>query len=63
MAERSSHIFVITTFYIDLNKAADARRVVVVTGTSNTVGAAGGWLLGGGHSSLSRFFGLGVDSK
>jgi len=24
-----------------------------------TVGAAGGWILGGGHSALSRYFGLG----
>ena len=24
-----------------------------------TVGAAGGWQLGGGHSALSRYFGLG----
>ncbi|KAF8904749.1 hypothetical protein CPB84DRAFT_1772742 [Gymnopilus junonius] len=27
-----------------------------------TVGAAGGWQLGGGHSALSRYFGLGVDN-
>ncbi|KAJ7137762.1 hypothetical protein C8R44DRAFT_838071 [Mycena epipterygia] len=27
-----------------------------------TVGAAGGWLLGGGHSVLSPFYGLGVDN-
>ncbi|KAF9553219.1 FAD-binding domain-containing protein [Agrocybe pediades] len=27
-----------------------------------TVGAAGGWLLGGGHSPLSRYFGYGVDN-
>ncbi|KAF4613051.1 hypothetical protein D9613_010701 [Agrocybe pediades] len=27
-----------------------------------TVGAAGGWVLGGGHSALSRYYGLGVDN-
>ncbi|KAF9554313.1 FAD-binding domain-containing protein [Agrocybe pediades] len=27
-----------------------------------TVGAAGGWLLGGGHSALTRYFGYGVDN-
>ncbi|KDQ14537.1 hypothetical protein BOTBODRAFT_174716 [Botryobasidium botryosum FD-172 SS1] len=48
--------------FYDLNKQCDARRVVAVTGTSNTVGAAGGWLLGGGHSSLSPLYGLGVDN-
>ena len=28
-----------------------------------TVGSAGGWLLGGGHSALSRYFGYGTLSK
>jgi hypothetical protein len=45
-----------------VNEAADAAGVVVVGGQSWSVGAAGGWILGGGHSSLSRQFGLGVDS-
>ncbi|KAG8794101.1 hypothetical protein FRC17_008339, partial [Serendipita sp. 399] len=43
-------------------KAADAHGVVVVGGTGYTVGAAGGWLLGGGHSALSPQYGLGVDN-
>ncbi|KAL4874763.1 hypothetical protein BJY04DRAFT_233302 [Aspergillus karnatakaensis] len=34
----------------------------VVGGTSNTVGAAGGWITGGGHSLLSNELGLGVDN-
>jgi hypothetical protein len=36
---------------------------VVVGGSSYSVGAAGGWVLGGGHSSLSPQYGLGVDSE
>lgn len=32
-----------------------------VTGFSRSVGAAGGWLAGGGHSPMSPAFGLGVD--
>jgi hypothetical protein len=36
---------------------------VVVGGNSYSVGAAGGWVLGGGHSSLSPQYGLGVDSR
>ena len=35
----------------------------MVGGIAYTVGAAGGWILGGGHSSLSPQYGLGVDSK
>jgi hypothetical protein len=35
---------------------------VVVGGNSYSVGPAGGWVLGGGHSSLSPQYGLGVDS-
>jgi len=35
----------------------------VVGGIAYTVGAAGGWILGGGHSSLSPQYGLGVDSE
>ncbi|KAL4820470.1 hypothetical protein BDW67DRAFT_95530 [Aspergillus spinulosporus] len=34
----------------------------VVGGASNTVGAAGGWITGGGHSMLSNELGLGVDN-
>ncbi|KAG8872832.1 hypothetical protein FRC20_008979 [Serendipita sp. 405] len=43
-------------------KAADARGVSVVGGASYSVGAAGGWVLGGGHSALSPQYGLGVDN-
>ncbi|KAL4940755.1 hypothetical protein BDV06DRAFT_213210 [Aspergillus oleicola] len=34
----------------------------VVGGTSNTVGAAGGWITGGGHSMISNELGMGVDN-
>ncbi|CAG8760219.1 9747_t:CDS:2, partial [Acaulospora colombiana] len=47
---------------IDVYKAADEHSVVVVGGGSYSVGAAGGWILGGGHSSLSPQYGLGVDN-
>jgi hypothetical protein len=46
----------------DVNKAANSTGVVVVGASSYSVGAAGGWVLGGGHSSLSPQYGLGVDS-
>lgn len=35
---------------------------MVVGGDANSVGAAGGWPLGGGHSYLSPTYGLGVDN-
>ncbi|KAL4890020.1 FAD-binding domain-containing protein [Aspergillus ambiguus] len=41
---------------------AHAHNVRVVGGTSSSVGAAGGWITGGGHSMLSNEFGLGVDN-
>ncbi|KAI0787901.1 FAD-binding domain-containing protein [Fomes fomentarius] len=44
--------------------AADAANRTLVGGVSagGSVGAAGGWLLGGGHSVLSPSYGLGVDN-
>jgi FAD/FMN-containing dehydrogenase len=41
---------------------ADANNVTVVGGSARSVGAAGGWLTGGGHGALSNTFGLGVDN-
>lgn len=41
---------------------ADANNITVVGGSSLTVGAAGGWLNGAGHSLLSNTHGLGVDN-
>jgi hypothetical protein len=45
-----------------LYKFAYDNKIEVVGGTSQTVGAAGGWITGGGHSSLSNTLGLGVDN-
>ena len=41
---------------------AEAHNVTVVSGSSAMVGAAGGWITGGGHGALSPVFGLGVDN-
>lgn len=40
---------------------ADANNITAVGGYHETVGATGGWLMGGGHSVLSPVFGLGID--
>jgi len=42
--------------------AAKARGKVVVTGECSTVGLAGGYTQGGGHSALSTSFGLSADN-
>ncbi|KAK2460204.1 hypothetical protein APHAL10511_007795 [Amanita phalloides] len=44
--------------------AAKANGRLIVGGISpgGSVGAAGGWILGGGHSALSPKYGLGVDN-
>ncbi|KAF9013840.1 FAD-binding domain-containing protein [Hymenopellis radicata] len=42
-------------------KYAEANNITAVGGYHPTVGAAGGWLMGGGHSILSPVYGLGVD--
>jgi hypothetical protein len=47
----------------DVYKAANDLNVTVVGGGSRSVGAAGGWVQGGGHSPLSGLYGLGVDSE
>ncbi|KAF9890088.1 hypothetical protein FE257_006249 [Aspergillus nanangensis] len=41
---------------------AHDRNYRVVGGSSRSVGAAGGWITGGGHSALSNELGLGVDN-
>jgi FAD binding domain len=41
---------------------AEANNITVVGGSALSVGAAGGWLTGGGHSAISNNFGLGVDN-
>ncbi|KAE8381725.1 hypothetical protein BDV26DRAFT_254962 [Aspergillus bertholletiae] len=42
--------------------AAHAKGLAVVTGECPTVGLAGGYIQGGGHSALSSSFGLGADN-
>lgn len=46
----------------ELYAAALARRKTLVAGFSNTVGAAGGYILGGGHSPLSPWKGMASDN-
>ncbi|KAG9088949.1 hypothetical protein FS749_001731 [Ceratobasidium sp. UAMH 11750] len=46
----------------DVYKAADDHSVIVVGGAENSVGTAGGWLQGGGHSPLGSRYGMGVDN-
>ncbi|QRV75610.1 FAD-binding domain protein [Ceratobasidium sp. AG-Ba] len=46
----------------DVYKAAGEHKLTVVDGAASSVGAAGGWLQGGGHNPLSSLFGLGVDN-
>lgn len=45
----------------EILEAASAQGVVVVSGECPTVGLAGGYTQGGGHSALSTNFGLGAD--
>ncbi|KEP47286.1 putative isoamyl alcohol oxidase [Rhizoctonia solani 123E] len=40
---------------------AEANNITFIGGSARTIGAAGGWLQGGGHSILSNTYGLGVD--
>ncbi|KAJ7270281.1 hypothetical protein C8J57DRAFT_306342 [Mycena rebaudengoi] len=42
-------------------KFADDHNAMFVGGYAQSVGASGGWMMGGGHSVLSPAFGLGVD--
>ncbi|KAH7099500.1 FAD/FMN-containing protein [Auriculariales sp. MPI-PUGE-AT-0066] len=48
--------------WIDVFRAADEHGVLVVGGAVRSVGAAGGWMLGGGHSALGTLYGMGVDN-
>ncbi|KAF6760509.1 FAD binding domain-containing protein [Ephemerocybe angulata] len=50
--------------WVEAYKAIHAKGRIVVGGVSigGTVGAAGGWILGGGHSALSPAYGFGVDN-
>lgn len=47
---------------LDVYNDAGAHNVIVTGGSARTVGAAGGYLTGGGHSAWSYFYGLAVDN-
>ncbi|KAH7341890.1 hypothetical protein B0J17DRAFT_765885 [Rhizoctonia solani] len=49
-------------FHDDVYQAADEHNVTVVGGAARSVGAAGGWVQGGGHSPLGVKYGMGVDN-
>ncbi|KAJ7202683.1 FAD-binding domain-containing protein [Mycena haematopus] len=42
-------------------KFADDNDSMFIGGYAQTIGASGGWMMGGGHSILTPTFGLGVD--
>ncbi|KAG8680625.1 hypothetical protein FRC11_002206, partial [Ceratobasidium sp. 423] len=44
-----------------LYEFAEANNITFIGGIARKIGAAGGWLQGGGHSILSNTYGLGVD--
>ncbi|EEP79262.1 predicted protein [Uncinocarpus reesii 1704] len=46
----------------ELYEAVGKENKAVVAGFSNTVGAAGGYILGGGHSALGPWKGMAVDN-
>ncbi|KAL5356941.1 hypothetical protein BJX96DRAFT_187875 [Aspergillus floccosus] len=48
--------------WFDVYQAAAKRGVLVVGGSARTVGAAGGYLLGGGHSPFAHYYGLAADN-
>lgn len=45
----------------DAYAAADEHQVTIVAGEGHTVGIAGGYILGGGHSPLSSLYGMAAD--
>ncbi|TFY79238.1 hypothetical protein EWM64_g4777 [Hericium alpestre] len=48
--------------HLVVKNTGNNRTVVGGIGAGGSVGASGGWPLGGGHSILSHFYGLGVDN-
>ncbi|KAK5788537.1 hypothetical protein VI817_009495 [Penicillium citrinum] len=48
--------------WFDVYRAAAKQNALVVGGSARTVGAAGGYLLGGGHSPFAHDYGLAVDN-
>ena len=48
--------------WVSVYREADRQNVNVVGGNAQSVGAAGGYALGGGHSTMSPAYGLAVDN-
>ncbi|QKX54826.1 uncharacterized protein TRUGW13939_01915 [Talaromyces rugulosus] len=48
--------------WLDVYRAAAEKSVIVVGGSARTVGAAGGYVLGGGHSPFAHYHGLAADN-
>ncbi|KAA8650336.1 hypothetical protein EYZ11_000705 [Aspergillus tanneri] len=48
--------------WFDVYNAAEKQGVLIVGGSARTVGAAGGYLLGGGHSPFAHTYGLAADN-
>jgi hypothetical protein len=49
--------------HLDIYDDAARHNVTVVGGSARTVGAAGGYLTGGGHSPFAHWYGLAADSE
>jgi len=47
--------------FAEIYQFAEDNKLVIVGGSDQSVGAAGGWGQGGGHSSLSPAYGMGAD--
>ena len=48
--------------WFEAYEAGKQRNRVLVGATSQGVGAAGGWLTGGGHSAIAPNYGLGMPN-
>ncbi|GFG24993.1 FAD binding domain protein [Aspergillus udagawae] len=48
--------------WFDVYQAAAKQGVLIVGGSARTVGAAGGFVLGGGHSPFAHYYGLAADN-
>ncbi|KAL1918879.1 uncharacterized protein VTP21DRAFT_2901 [Calcarisporiella thermophila] len=48
--------------WAELYREVKKRNIIIVGGSSATIGAAGGYVQGGGHSALSPLYGLSADN-
>ncbi|PVH98312.1 FAD-binding domain-containing protein [Periconia macrospinosa] len=62
MASRTNIIRTVVFSFSSLYNFAHKNNLAIIGGISSTVGTAGGWISGGGHSQMSNAFGLGVDN-